>query len=72
VSLRCGSPPKHLSQLKTWAIYLIEAPSGISTLIFEKKLYGGGSLLISQEKYIKDGKVLDHLGILSQRYFRSL
>jgi hypothetical protein len=31
----------------------------ISTLIFEKKC-GGGSLLISHEKYIKDGKVLAH------------
>jgi hypothetical protein len=28
--------------------------------------YGGGTLLISHEKYIKDGKVLDHLGIKSK------
>jgi hypothetical protein len=26
----------------------------------------GGSLLISHEKYIKDGKVLDHLGLRSK------
>ena len=32
----------------------------ISTLIFEKNC-GGGSLLISHEKYIKDGKVLAYL-----------
>jgi hypothetical protein len=34
----------------------------ISTLIFEKKCRGG-SLLISHEKYIKDSKVLAHMGI---------
>ena len=35
----------------------------ISTLIFEKKIVEGGAfLLISHEKYIKDGKVLAHLG----------
>jgi hypothetical protein len=34
----------------------------ISTLIFEKILRRG-SLLISHEKYIKDGKVLAHLGL---------
>ena len=34
----------------------------ISTLIFENKLWRVGSLLISHEKYIKDGKVLAHLG----------
>jgi hypothetical protein len=28
VGLRCGHPPMHLSQLKTWAISLIETPSG--------------------------------------------
>jgi hypothetical protein len=28
--------------------------------------YGGGSLLISHEKYIKDGKVLAHLGCQSK------
>jgi hypothetical protein len=33
----------------------------ISTLIFENNC-GGGSLEISHEKYIKDGKVLAHLG----------
>ena len=34
-----------------------------SILIFEKKIVEGGSLLISHEKYIKDGKVLDHFGL---------
>ena len=34
----------------------------ISALIFENKLWRG-SLLISHEKYIKDAKVLAHLGI---------
>jgi hypothetical protein len=33
----------------------------ISTLIFEKNC-GGGSLSISHEKYITDGKVLSHFG----------
>ena len=33
----------------------------ISTLIFENINVEGGSLLISHEKYIKDGKVLAHL-----------
>jgi hypothetical protein len=28
VGLRCGNPPRHLNQLKTWAISLIETPSG--------------------------------------------
>jgi hypothetical protein len=35
----------------------------ISTLIFEKKLWRVGPLLKSHEKYIKDGKVLVHLGL---------
>ena len=35
----------------------------LSTLIFENKIVEGGSLLISHEKYIKDGKVLAHLGL---------
>jgi hypothetical protein len=30
--------------------------------------YGGGSLLISHSKYIKDGKVLDHLGFKSTAF----
>ena len=34
----------------------------ISTLLFEIKLWSGWSLLISHEQYIKDGKVLSHLG----------
>jgi hypothetical protein len=33
----------------------------ISALIFENKLWRG-SLLISHEKYIKDGKILAYLG----------
>jgi hypothetical protein len=28
--------------------------------------YGGGPLYISHEKYIKDGKVLDHLEFISK------
>ena len=34
----------------------------ISTLIFENKLWRMGPLLKSHEKYIKDSKVLAHLG----------
>jgi hypothetical protein len=34
----------------------------ISTLIFENKLWRRGSLLISNDKYIKDGKILAHFG----------
>jgi hypothetical protein len=37
----------------------------ISTLIFDF-FCGGGSLWISYEKYIKDGKVLAHLGLQSK------
>jgi hypothetical protein len=37
----------------------------ISTLIFDFFLWRG-VLLISHEKYIKDGKVLDHLGFMSK------
>ena len=33
---------------------------GLCQRIFDF-FYGGGALLISHEKYIKDGKVLDHL-----------
>jgi hypothetical protein len=44
----------------------------ISTLIFEEKNYGGGSLWISHEKYIKDGKVLAHLGFQSKVFSGSL
>jgi hypothetical protein len=35
-------------------------------LIFEKQIMEGWSLEISHEKYIKDGKVLDHLGFQSK------
>ena len=38
----------------------------ISTLIFEFCFVEGGSLLISHEKYINDGKVLAHLGLQSK------
>ena len=34
----------------------------ISTLVLEDKMLSEGSLLISHEKYIKDGKVLAHFG----------
>jgi hypothetical protein len=37
----------------------------ISNLIFDF-FYGGGALLISHEKYVKDGKVLDHLWFISK------
>jgi hypothetical protein len=43
----------------------------ISTLILEKNLWRG-SLLISHEKYIKDGKVLAHLGVRLKILPRSL
>jgi hypothetical protein len=38
----------------------------ISSLIFEKQFCGGGSLWISHEKYIPDGKVLAHFGFTSK------
>jgi hypothetical protein len=41
------------------------------SLIFDV-CYGGGTLLISHEKYIKDGKVLDHLGITSKVFLGPL
>jgi hypothetical protein len=44
----------------------------ISTLIFEIKLWSGWSLLIYNEKYIKDGKVLVHLGFTLTTFLVSL
>jgi hypothetical protein len=38
----------------------------ISTLIFEKKIMEKSLYKYSIEKYIKDGKVLDHLGLMSK------
>jgi hypothetical protein len=35
-------------------------------LIFDLFFWRGRSLLITHEKYIKDGKVLDHLGLKSK------
>jgi hypothetical protein len=67
VGLRCRNPPRHLSQLKTKAIALIEAPSGKELCrpsLFDFFLWRG-SLNIFHEKYIKDGKVLDQLGLMS-------
>jgi hypothetical protein len=80
VDSRCIIPHRHLSQLKAqecssrvfnWrnclgGIMHLKPTAGcqISTLIFEKKLWRRGSLLISNDKYIKDGKVLCHLGAL--------
>jgi hypothetical protein len=50
-----------------------QAHSRVSNINFDiwKKKYGGGFLSISQEKYIKNGKVLAHLGG-NQRYFTGL
>jgi hypothetical protein len=53
----CTSSPQQGVKYQLW--YLI---------IF----YGGGSLWISHEKYIKDGKVLDHLGLKSKVFPWSL
>ena len=45
-----------------------EAHSRVSNINFIIIIffYGGGSLYISHEKYIKDGKVLDHMGFLTK------
>jgi hypothetical protein len=47
----CTSSPQQGVKYQLWYLILF---------------YGGGSLLISREKYIKDGKVLDHLGLRSK------
>jgi hypothetical protein len=70
VGLRCRNPPRHLSQLKAWEIHLFlhlkpTAGCQMSTLIFDFLLWRR-SLWKSHEKYIKDGKVLAHLGIQSK------
>jgi hypothetical protein len=56
VGWRWRYPPRHFRQVK--------ALSNIN-LLFENTLWRG-SLLISYEKYIKDGKVLAHLGFPSK------
>jgi hypothetical protein len=60
--------PRPLTDLSAWVGFCTLSPQqGVKYqhwyLIF---FYGGGSLLISHEKYIKDGKVLDHLGFKSK------
>jgi hypothetical protein len=51
-----------------------QAHSRVSNINFdiEKKFMEGGSLLISHEKYIKDGKVLDHLGCQSNVFLGNI
>jgi hypothetical protein len=51
-----------------------QAHSRVSNINFDilRKNYGVGSLEISHEKYIKDGKVLDHLGFQSKVFPRPL
>jgi hypothetical protein len=65
VGLRCIIPPRHLNQLKTRAIPLISTPSGKElcrlSYIFSRDMH---RLYISHEKYIKDVKVLAHLGFM--------
>jgi hypothetical protein len=58
--------PGPLTDLSAWVDFYTYKPTAgcqISTLIFEFFFMEGWSLLISHEKYIKDSKVLDHLGI---------
>ena len=55
VGLRCRNPPRHLSQLKPWAIPLIWTFG-----------FFGGALYISHKKLPTDGKVLSHLGFNSK------
>jgi hypothetical protein len=51
-----------------WSRTAPQAHSRVSNINFDVLIlcYGGGSLYISDEKYIKDGKVLDHLGFKSK------
>ena len=60
--------PRPLTDWSTWVGFCTSSPQqGVKYqhwyLIF---FYGGGALLISHEKYIKDGKVLDHLWFMSK------
>jgi hypothetical protein len=45
----------------------------VSNINFDIRILfcGGGTLLISHEKYIKDGNVLAHLGFQSNQYGNS-
>jgi hypothetical protein len=49
-------------------ISALQAHSRVSNINYDILFFfnRGGSLLISHEKYIKDGKVLDHLGFKSK------
>jgi hypothetical protein len=67
---------KNFAVLNIFFMGYLKRPSSIkknqiSTLILDL-FYGGGSLLISHEKYIKDGKVLAHLGFQSMVFPGSL
>ena len=60
--------PGPLTDLSAWVGFCTSSPQQCVKyqhwyLIF---FYGGGALLISHEKYIKDGKVLAHLGFMSK------
>ena len=54
--------------LTDWSAGWVYAHSRVSNINFDIWIYfvEGGSLLISHEKYIKDGKVLVHLGSQSK------
>ena len=60
--------PGPLTDLSAWVGFCTSSPQqGVKYQHWYLILfYGGGSLLISHEKYIKDGKVLAHLGCQSQ------
>ena len=59
--------PGPLTDLSAWVGFWPKAGCQISTLIFDFFLWRGVSINMPlHEKYIKDGKVLDHFGIKSK------
>ena len=61
--------PGPLTDLIAWVGFCTSSPQqGVKYQLWYVIFFmeGGGSLWISHEKYIKDGKVLDHLGLNSK------
>jgi hypothetical protein len=56
-----------LTNLSAWAVFCTSSPQqGVKYQLGYLIFFGGGSLWKSYEKYIKDGKVLAHLGCRSK------
>jgi hypothetical protein len=72
VGLRCIIPPRHLSQLKDMSIPLRKPQEAKNFAVLRSFSMGyaifglGATLYICNEKLLKDGKVLCHLGFQSK------